>query len=184
MRTDSRRDSKAPLYAVLILMALPACGGSSNPVTSSSPSPTPPPVTRSAVIDDDAFAVPSKFAVPDVWTTTSTGTVEVTVDWTFATNDVDIFVARGSEPCTLQTLNNRTCGFVATEESTTMKPEKLSMPNLAAGTYTLYVVNFGSTDESVACHIVLTTTSAASVRTVTTGGAARKGSVNGIRQRQ
>ena len=65
-----------------------------------------------------------------------------------------------------------------------MKPEKLTMPNLAAGTYTLYVVNFGSTDESVACHIVLTTTSAASVRPVTSGGTASKGRVIEIRPRQ
>jgi hypothetical protein len=183
VRIESRRDSLVPFYAALILMALPACGGSSSPVAATTP-PPPPPVTRSTVIDDDAFAVPTKTIVPDVWVTTSTGTVEVTLDWTFATNDVDIFVARGSEPCTLETFVNRTCGFVATEESTVMKPEKLTLPNLAAGTYTLYVVNFGSTDDSVACHIVLTTTSAASVRPVVITRAAGKGRLSAIRPRR
>jgi hypothetical protein len=72
----------------------------------------------------------------------------VTVDWTFASNNVDIFVAAGSEPCTLETFNNRPC-LCGIEESLTLKPEKLTIPSLAAGAYTLYVANFGSKNESV-----------------------------------
>jgi len=142
-------------WGVLTLAGLSGCGsGSTPPGGPSTPPPTP--AASTAVIHDDSFPVGSKVVVPDVFTTSSAGTLTITLDWTFATNDVDIFVAKGTEPCTLQTFNDRSCGFLASEESTTMKPEKLTMANLAAGTYTLYVANFGSTDESVACHITLT----------------------------
>jgi hypothetical protein len=110
----------------------------------------------------------SKHVAPVVFTTTAAGSVAITVDWTFATNDVDIFLARGSEPCTLQTFNDRSCGFIATEESLSMKPEKLTIPSLAAGTYSLYIANFGDTDESVAWQVTLTSTSASAASVATT----------------
>ena len=139
-----------------------------------SPPTTPPPT--SVVVHDDAFPVGSKVLVPDTFSTSATGTLVVTLDWTFASNDIDIFVARGTEPCTLQTFNNRTCPFIATEESATLKPEKLTIPNLPAGAYTLYVANFGATDESVACHIVLTSATSASISSVPVGrGASDQG---------
>jgi hypothetical protein len=136
----------------------------------------------SAVIDDDAFSVASKTAVPDVFTTAKAGTVEVTVDWTFASNDIDVFVAKGNEPCTLASFNDRSCGFIGKAESTSAKPETVTIPNVAAGQYTLYVANFGSTNDSVACHIVLTTQSGSSTGTVTrmTVGGSGKGSLTGI----
>jgi len=177
--TKSRFDSPASLCVALLLGGLAACGGNT-PVTSTSPPPTPTPAPVTRQIHDDAFAVPSDSVVSDTFATTSSGTLEVTVDWTFASNDVDIFIARGNEPCTLETFNNRSCGISATEESTTLKPEKLTIPNFAAGSYTLYVANFGARDESVACHIVLTTASAASARSAPARGAAAKGPVNRI----
>jgi hypothetical protein len=117
-------------------------------------------VTR--VIAQGSGSLEADTVAPLVFTTTAAGVVGVTVDWTFATNDIDIYLTRGSDPCTLETFNNRTCGFIATEESPSMKPEKLSVSGLAAGTYTLYVANFGDTDESVAYQVTLTSTSASS----------------------
>jgi hypothetical protein len=180
--TKSRFDTVAGACVAVLLVGLAACDGKT-PVTPTSPSPSPPPVTRSTVIGDASFALGSRVVIPVTFATTASGTLEVTVDWTFASNDVDIFVARGSEPCTLETFNNRSCGFIATEESTTLKPEKLTIPNFAAGSYTLYVANFGATDESASYHLVLTTTSAASVRSVSTGATANKGRVNRIGER-
>jgi hypothetical protein len=180
--TKPRCHSLAAVCVALMLVGLSACGGGT-PLTGPSPSPTPAPAPVTTLVHDDSFAVGTKVAVPDTFTTTSTGTLDVTVDWTFASNDIDIFIARGTEPCTLQTFNDRTCGFIATEESTTMKPERLTIPNVAAGSYTLYVANFGSTNESVACHILLTTASAASVRSVSTGAAIAKGRVSRILER-
>ena len=114
---------------------------------------------------------------------TASGTIGLEVNWTFTTNDVDIFLVRGSLPCTLQSFNDRSCGFIATEESTSMKPEKQSIPGLAAGTYTLYVANYGDTDESVAWQVTLTSTSASSVSSAAAEPVRRgatKGAVKGI----
>jgi hypothetical protein len=119
--------------------------------------------------------------MPLVFTTTASGTIGVEVDWTFATNNVDIYLARGADPCTLEAINNRTCGYIATGESSSAKPERLTAPGLAAGTYTLYVGNRGATDESVAYQVTLTSTSASSVSS-TTGSvqhSAAKGTFDG-----
>jgi hypothetical protein len=124
------------------------------------PTPPPPPVTH--VVDQDSFVVDSHAAAGDVFSITSTGTLGATVDWTFPTNDVDLFLVRGSNPCTLQTFVDRSCGFLSTAETVSAKPEKLSIANLAPGTYTLYVANFGETAEAVSCQIVLTTATGAS----------------------
>jgi hypothetical protein len=171
-------------------LVLPSCKANencgSNPGGATCPS-TPPPTTLPAqvtrVVAQGSAPMRSKFVAPVVFTTTAAGSVGITVDWTFATNDVDIFLARGSEPCTLQTFNDRSCGFIATEESFSMKPEKLTVPNLAAGTYSLYIANFGDTDESVAWQFTLTSTSASSASVATTATVQRsatKGTLNRI----
>jgi hypothetical protein len=85
----------------------------------------------------------------------------------------------------VQRRHRRTCAFVATEESPTLKPERLTVPNLAAGTYTLYVANFGDTDESVAWQVTLTSTSASSASSATTANVRRgaaKGRLNRIHE--
>lgn len=144
--------------ALALAALLAACGGGGGSLaTTPTILPTPAPAPVSTVISQGSGSVPSKNVAPVTFSTTATGTLGVTVDWTFPSNDVDIFIVRGTAPCTLTTFNNRTCGFIATSESTTQKPEKLSINNLAAGAYTLYVGNFGSSDESVAWQIVLTT---------------------------
>ena len=157
-----------------LVISLTGCGGGGGgPAAPSTPAPTPAPPPVVTVIAQGSSALDSKVIAPVVFTTTATGTLDMTVDWTFASNDVDIFLARGSEPCTLATFNNRTCGFIATEESTTMKPSKLRAPSLAAGTYSLYVANFGDTDESIAWQFLLTTGSGSSASSVTTSAVGR-----------
>jgi hypothetical protein len=177
------------LTVVAAALVLPSCGSggggcAANPAgPGCQPSPSPSPALVTRVVSQGNAPMGSKFVAPVVFTTTAAGSVGITVDWTFATNDVDIFLARGSEPCTLQTFNDRSCGFIATEESFTMKPEKLTVPSLAAGTYSLYIANFGDTDESVAWQFTLTSTSASSASVATTATVQRsatKGTLNRI----
>lgn len=185
-------------FAVLLCLAvvgaalvLPSCGSGgggggcaanpAGPGCGPSPSPSPTQVTR--VVSQGSGSLPAHFIGPVVFTTTAAGAVGIEVNWTFTTNDVDIFVTRGSDPCTLATFNDRSCGFIATEESVTMKPEKLTVAGLAAGTYTLYIANFGDTDESVAYQVTLTSASASSGPSATTATVRRgaaKGTLNGI----
>jgi hypothetical protein len=176
--------SAVTIGATSLLVSLAGCGGGGGPTGHTAILPTPTPSPVSTVIHDDSFAVGTSTVAQDTFTTASVGTLAVTVDWAFATDDIDIFVAKGTDPCTLETFNNRTCGFLAADESTTLKPEKLTVTNLAAGAYTLYVANYGSSDEWVACHIILTTAAGASEVSVTTlnvgGTGTAKGGVHRI----
>jgi hypothetical protein len=161
--------------AVLAAVGVSGCGGGGVPGGPSSPVPTPPPPPVTNVLSEGSSALGASTVAPVVFTTESAGTLEVIVDWTFAANDVDIFLARGSSPCTLETFNDRTCGFVATEESMTMKPERLRTTSLAAGTYSLYVANFGDVEESVSWQVLLTSgVGSAASAPVAAGGAGHK----------
>jgi hypothetical protein len=169
------------LGIVGLTLSLTGCGGKS-PTTPSSPPATLAPAPVTTVVAQGSSSLNAETVAPVVFTTSTTGTLDMTVDWTFPSNDVDIFLARGSTPCTLATFNDRTCGFIATEESTTMKPAKLRAASLAPGTYSLYVANFGDRDESVAWQFVLTTVSGSSASSPTSSAAGR-GMAKGLLRR-
>src|SRR5580765_5647196 len=138
----------ACLAVVMAALSLPSCGGgggcSDNPAGPGCTPPTPPttqPAAVTRVVTQGNGPLGGRTVGPVPFTTTASGTIGLEVNWTFTSNDVDIFLVRGGSPCSLESFNDRSCGFIATEESTSMKPEKLSIPGLAAGTYTLYVAN-------------------------------------------
>ena len=144
-----------------------ACGGnssSSSPTTTPTavaappPSPTPPPAPTpiTNVLFSGSDGIGARFILYYTFSTTATGTIGASVDWTFATSDLDVFLARGTHPCSLEQFNNRQCTFLGSATSTTSKPEQLSVPNLTAGPYTLYIGNFSNTQESLSYQISLT----------------------------
>ena len=178
------------LAVVAAAVVLPSCGGgddgpncTSNPAgPGCPPPPTTLPATVTRIVSQGNDSLESKTLGFVVFNTTTTGTLGVEVNWTFATNDIDIALVRGNDPCDEEALINGTCNFIATEESPTMKPERLTVPNLPAGTYTLYIVNFGDTDESVAWQVTLTSTSASSASSATTANV-RRGAAKGTLHR-
>lgn len=89
------------------------------------------------------------------FSTSSTGTLEAVVDWTFSTNDVDVAIARG--PCTCQQAAANACETVAETTSTTAKPERVTATGQPAGSYVLAIANFGNRVESCSYQVVLTT---------------------------
>jgi uncharacterized protein YfaP (DUF2135 family) len=104
------------------------------------------------------------------FTTTAGGRLDITVDWTFASNDLDIALVKGF--CTEDQFLDGSCNPLAITESETAKPEKLSVPSTTAGQYTLYVANFGDRDESISYQAVLTAsaTGASAGATASDGG--------------
>jgi hypothetical protein len=88
------------------------------------------------------------------FTTTATGTLAVTVSWSHASNDLDIGAERGS--CTWPAAVADQCDDVAFSTSTTAKPETLNINPLAAGGYTLVVVNNGPGTEAGSYQVTLT----------------------------
>jgi hypothetical protein len=132
--------SIAPVLAAAL--TLPGCGGGGyNPVTGSSQ-------PQRTVIGDRSWALqPLETLAVDVKITgAGNGTLDATVEWTFATNDVDIYVT--ATACTLEMFSAELCGYKAKADSTTSKPERLSFSVASGDSYRFWIVNFGPQAES------------------------------------
>jgi hypothetical protein len=162
--------------ATLLSLSMAACGGSNSPTAPAVQTATatpPPPV--STVVAQGGFAglpVAQAWASPP-FTTTSAGRLEVTVDWTFARTDLDVYVLRGTVAnCTIAQFNARQCDLAAFSESVTAKPEKVTVASAPAGTYTILVANWGPDQESFSYQAV--STSGASAATSHSQGQPQK----------
>ncbi|HXY42379.1 MAG TPA: hypothetical protein VEQ10_22070 [Vicinamibacteria bacterium] len=134
-----------------------ACGGGS-PTTPATPTPVPTPASVTTVVSGGSSSDLQQNW--DHWvpfTTTSTGRLEGTVDWTFATDDVEVMVATGRHTCTNgQYWDFSTCNVIASIHNGS-KPKKFSLAGQPAGTYTLYILNNGPATESVSWQVLVTT---------------------------
>jgi hypothetical protein len=83
----------------------------------------------------------------------------VTVDWTFAENDIDVGVFNGD--CSFEQFMGSQCTLVAISASITDKPERIS-GSAPAGTHTLFLENVGPGDETLSYQVVLTPSASAS----------------------
>ncbi len=133
-----------------VTASLAACGSS----TPSQPTPTPTPAPTPQVLAQGGDTLKANEVGLLPITTARTGALEVTVDWTFAANDIDVALARGS--CSFDQFVAQQCTVAAISASTTAKPEKIRADNAAAGTYTLFIENTGPGNESISFQVVLT----------------------------
>jgi len=137
--------------AVLTCATVAACGGSGP--TSPPPTLMPPPVVTVLLEGSQSGLQPLFLYSVGTFTTTVTGRLDVTVDWTFAANNIDVYVTRGT--CTIEQFRQQTCPIVRFSEST-LKPEGLAMNGLPPETYELLIGNRGPGAESVSFRAVLT----------------------------
>ena len=127
-------------------------------------------------IDQGTIAQETVTLSPDeaqvgVFTTTEPGNLVVTVDWSSAENSIVLELYQGT--CTVgDILEDRLTGTCSdatlvaiADEVPAVKPNVLTAPNLAAGTYTLMIEYFGETGsqtpETVTFTIVLSAPSQA-----------------------
>jgi len=80
--------------------------------------------------------------------------LDITVDWTFASSSIGVYVVAVNS-CNLEQFNNRSCTFLVRSEPSTSKPRKISTPNFSAGNYELLLAVFEDTDETLSYQIVL-----------------------------
>ena len=146
------RRASLPAAAALLALALPGCGGGSGSVTG--PSVNAPPARQRQVINGSWRVDPvetSGQVFYFVFDVRDPGDLDASVDWTHASNDVDIGL--GSGDCTGHL---DTCNLLAESTSVTAKPERVSRSGLVSGRYTLVIANFGSTTEQGTYEIGLT----------------------------
>lgn len=137
--------------AAALLLGATACGSS----TPSGPTAQPTPAPVKSLLTQGTFqlasvskAVSAGFpfdAARVDFNLGSTAKLDVTVDWTFASDAVAIAVYAGS--CTFSQFYANACNELGSTNPGA-KPAQLSLNNLAAGSYTLIVANPGANDES------------------------------------
>lgn len=138
--------------ALIGLLINAGCGGSS-PSAPSTPAPTPVPAPVTTSLGQGTYQGPSGSTGPlpgAVVTATTAGTVTATLRWTFASNDVDLFVLSGTT-CTTH------ANGVPTGAGCTILCRDVAGPGLASATCTfaatagaalVWATNYGPTSES------------------------------------
>ena len=176
LRNPDEKPSPSLCLAFMLGLALvlPGCGGDDASVTTP-PAPTPAPAPVRTLIREGGGALGAPiigattlttFFRTFSFTTSATGDLEVTVNWTLASNAIWVLIADGS--CTADQFNNDECQFAVDSRTSVPKPRVLTIPNAAAGTRTLIIWNQGPGEESVVFQVVLTTASALSVSSAST----------------
>jgi hypothetical protein len=117
-------------------------------------------------------SVPVGYALGEYFDITGTGTIDATVDYTYADTLMFIWLAKGR--CTSDQFEADQCQYVATS-FTGGKPRKVSASGQAAGTYTLILGSLGPKDESVSYQVVFTQTTASAAPAATARRAAQPG---------
>jgi hypothetical protein len=150
--------------------SLLSCGGGGTTSTPTSPVVTQPPTPVQTVVAQGSFSIdaPNDGIVQvqySQFTTTRTGEVEATVDWTRTTNQLWMYIAEGV--CTGEQFEidecpgpDCPCKFSVSSEEAGPKPRVLKIPNASAGTRTLIVWNLGPKDDLGAYQVVLTASAA------------------------
>jgi hypothetical protein len=133
--------------AAALLTGCGGGGGASGPTAVA----TPADCTRTVLFQGNAD-LEAGFAAGQEFTVTATTRLDVVVDWTFNQSPMGIYVFQGT--CNLDQFTARTCNFVVASEPSVSKPRRASAPNVAPGTYTLLIANFGTLNESLAAQVV------------------------------
>jgi hypothetical protein len=151
--------SKKTIGGIVVLMAgLFGCGGGGGGTVSAPSAPAAPPAPTRTLVGQGTFTLADAsssiraIGIPDVagvpFQIGASGTVDISVDWTFRSNDVDVAILRGN--CNSNQVIAGQCGTQAVVQSlsTTAKPETLNV-RLDAGNYTLAILsNVGDSAES------------------------------------
>ena len=139
-------------FAVWLALMVPACGGGGSSTTPVTTPPTTLPPCVQTVIRQDTGTITTRTLASITFTFNAAARLDIIADWTTPTSPIGVYVTQG--PCTVDQFNARSCTFLIRSEPSTIKPRKLSAPNVAAGQYSLYLANFADQDESVATQVI------------------------------
>jgi len=155
--------ARRPIGALVLsaaLLVVPGCGNGPTQPPTPTPTPTPAPVRTVLSSGSTPLAVEEFLVVS--FDTSAAGSLDATVDWTFASNLLLMYITQGT--CTVDQFaedvcpDDPACGcrFAVRAENPFMKPRVLTHPNATPGPYTLIVWNLGPDDESISFQVGLT----------------------------
>ena len=137
-RDELVRRSLALLTVALLATGLAACGGGTT-------GPDDDDVTTNLPTQPFSNLAPFEVGFAEV-TINGSGVLTSIADWTFATNDIDIFVTAPScRAADVFELAN--CQAVGRTTAVTTKPEQIAV-NVTSGNYRVWVANFGPSTET------------------------------------
>jgi len=87
------------------------------------------------------------------FTVSAAGTLDASVNWTFASNDIDIVIVQGN--CTLDQVIADACGTELVTGTSVTKPETVRT-TVSSGPHTLVIINLGPAAESGTYEVFLT----------------------------
>lgn len=145
--------SVAAILSCLASVGLSGCGAAGGNLLPAATTRTP---TRSVISQRGWQLSPNQTLMIDLSVTDvgSTVTIDATVEWTYASNDVDLYVTNTS--CTIEMLSAGSCAYTAHADSATAKPEKLTFTVTTAGSHRFWIVNFGPNAESGTLEVGMT----------------------------
>lgn len=130
---------RSPGLALVLGLVVAGCGSSGpSPV----PTPTPNLTTTLPTVSFSNLDINGAFST-DVNVTVS-GSMTVVGDWTYTTDDVDVYVTDTSCDKTEARLVRQFCTFLGKADTYGVKPKRLTM-NVAPATYRVFIANFGPT---------------------------------------
>jgi hypothetical protein len=158
MTLATRTESRALLLGLGLTLALAACGSDSAapPTVVPTPAPTPVPTpTPPTLVAQGATAIPAEQVANFDVTTTTAGTVSVTVDYVYADSQILLWLT--DRQCSPQLFQSDSCTYLV-KSLEGSKPRVMSATSVPAGTYSLFIANDGPHDEQVAWKVTLATT--------------------------
>jgi hypothetical protein len=149
--------ARTPLVGpgLVLALALAGCGSDEtttpNPVPTATPTPAPTP-TPAAVVAQGGDTLPVLQVLNFDFTTAQAGTVEVTVDYTYADSQVLVWLT--DRQCSPQFFQQDRCDYL-TKSLSGSDPRVLRATGVAAGTYSVFVANDGPRAEQLTWRVTL-----------------------------
>ncbi len=166
----------AALLAACTIVSFCSCGGG-GAYTPTSPVVTPPPAPVRTVVAQGGYSLYAPASgltsfLYSQFTTTRTGEIEATVDWTNAGDELWMYISEGV--CTADQFETDDCPgpdcpckFSVASEVASPKPRVLNIPNASAGTRTLIIWSLQAMADDLRYQVVLTTTGVAKAAATT-----------------
>jgi hypothetical protein len=129
------------------------CGGGSPTAPANPVTPTPVPASRTVVLEG-SWAFPADWHYEWWFTTTKSGTLDIRVDWALADTAVWVRLAAGN--CEEPAIEAGQCPWLLRSVPSTARPQVLTLPNAAAGQYTLLIYNSAKQPQSISYLVGLT----------------------------